>query len=552
MNTIREFLENDPLITANAKIKEQIGQEHFSDFLSPSINPLWFRILSNFANDSPLRYWDKKVIRVALDILEADKQRSVGAIFEWKNRIAIGFDNLIRRASIEKFEENLSTTKASDLILLTNEFQPEYLRRCEHIYTNLIVLYWAVLKKKSVQGNFNIASALSLLSSKHLQSLIEGYDDEVRNGIAHGQVVYGWDEIKYGDIKHLYKLQVHEFLYLFDTLFRTSNSLAIAILLFIANNQILLSGSKNVLPISIIILIASAGVERRDFTILGAVESEMNSGNTQLFISMRTGFINRTSVMLDCARTALHLLDAGATGYSRYLFNIQQSDLVDSLLAIKVDRLEHLQNEPFERFAEILDTQLLWKDEHRLLNLLKAFRISLIANGQLYWKNYIEDIQRKGWLIGRNRYYIKRVENSSAGGIARAHLYVTLKYPIDAENKEILKAIAEELVRKFQKQRFPVNPSKLGNRYNWKKYPKYIWISLYRFEGTTRWVTSTGWLGKNLIATVEKCSKKYPPIFVIKLDETWKDLRFQYSMDNQSVSKSITDMIKLENDIPQS
>lgn len=492
MKTLREFLEDDPLITANSKLQQQVGQEYFGEFLSPSINPLWFRILSNFAKDSPLRYWDKEVIRFALDILEADKQRSIDAIVEWKNRIAIGFDNLIRRASIERFEENLSTTKAPDLILLANEFQPEYLRRCEHIYTNFIILYWAILKKKTVQGKFDIASALSLLSSKHFQPLIEGYDDKVRNGIAHGQVVYGWDEIKYGDSEHPHKLQVYDFLNLFDTLFRTSNSLAIAILLFVANNQNLLSGTKNVLPISIIILIASAGVERRDLTILGAVESEMNSGNMQLFILLKTGFINRTSVILDCARTALHLLDAGATGYSRYLFNIQQRYGVDSLLAIKVDKLEHLQHEPYERFAEILDTQLLWNDEHRILNLIKAFRIILIANGQFYWKSYIEYLQQHGLLIGRNRYYIKRVENSSAGGIARVHIYVTLKYPSDADNKEILKAIAGELIKKFLKQRFPVNPSKLGKRFNWKKYPKYVWISLYRFEGTTRWVTSNG------------------------------------------------------------
>lgn len=537
MRTLREFLQNDPLVIADAKREQQDGQEFFREFISPSIDPLWLRLLSNFTHDAPLRYWDKKVIKTALDILNGDKQRTILALAQWKNQIGIGFDNLFRRASIEKYEENLSTTKTQDLILLANEFQPEYLRRCEHIFTNLIVLYWAILKKKSVEGSFDIASALSLLSAKHYQLLLEGYDDKVRNGIAHGQVVFGWDEINYGDIKHPHKMQADDFLYLFDTLFRTSNSLAIALLLFLANNQNLLHHAKNVVPVRIIILIASAGVERRDFTILGAIESELAAGTMQLHISMQTGFINRTSVMLDCARAALHLLDAGATGYSRYVFDIQQNDGVDSLLFIKPDKLALLQHEPYTRFSEILDSPpLLWKDEHYYLNLLKVLRLSFITNWQLHWKKFIGDLQQKGLFLGRNRFYIKRVENASASGLARVHIYVTLKFSWDADNNKMIKAIAEEVIRKFEKQRFPTNKSGLGKRYNWKKYPTYIWISLYQFEGTTRWATSRGWPGKNLIAAVEKHEKSKPPIFVKKVDEIWKGLRFQYSMDSKVLS----------------
>jgi len=266
---------------------------------------------------------------------------------------------------------------------------------------------------------------------------------------------------------------------------------------------------------------------------------------------MTTGFINRTSVILNCARTALHLLDAGATGYSRYIFDIQQNYGVNSLLAIKPDKLELLQNEPYERIAEMLDTQLLWKDEHRFLNLLKAFRVSLIAHGQLHWNKFIEDFQQQGLFLGRNRFYIKRVENSSAGGMARVHIYITLKYPSDADNKDLLKAIAAEVTKRFQKQRFPTNPSELRKRNNWKKYPRYIWVSLYRFEGTSRWVTSKGWVGKNLIAIVEKSKKNNPPIIVKNVDEIWKGSRFQYSMDTQAVAKSMVDMLKLVQDIQQ-
>jgi hypothetical protein len=47
---------------------------------------------------------------------------------------------------------------------------------------------------------------------------LAGYDEKVRNGIAHGQVTFGLSDIQYGDNHFLYKLQDNEFLYLFDTL----------------------------------------------------------------------------------------------------------------------------------------------------------------------------------------------------------------------------------------------------------------------------------------------------------------------------------------------
>ncbi len=553
MKTLREFLENDPLITADAKLRQQDGYEFFGEYLSPSVDPVWLRILSNFTHNIPLRYWDKPVVQKALEILDMDKQRTIQALVEWKYRIGMGFENLLRRASVEKYEDGLSTAKSSDLILLANDFHPEYLRRCEHIYTNIISLYWAVLKKKSVQGKFDISYALSILKTENCQILSAGYSEDVRNGIAHGQVVFGQFDIRYySDANHLFKLNTDDFLHLFDTIFRTSNSLAIAILLFLANNPNLINTVKNILPIPIIVLIASAGVERRDFLILGAIESELPSGDKQLHVSMKTGFVKRIPVMLDCARTALHLMDAGALGYRRYLFDIQQNDGINSLLIIKLNELELLQNESFERFAEILDASLLWKDEHSIINLLRALKLSLRSYAQLYWREFISYMQSQGLLISQNRFHIKRVENASAGGIARVHIYVALKFTSDVESKGMIRAIAQEIINKFQKQRIPSNPSRLEKKYNWKKPPKYIWISLYRLDGTARWVTSDGWLGKNLIATIEKCKKGAPPIFVKKPDETWMGIRFQYSIDHNAFARAMADMLKLTQAIQQS
>jgi len=552
MKTLREFIGKDPLGVADAESKRNEGLAFFGDYLPSSIDPFWLRVLSKFTNDIHLRYWDKEVIDKALLVLEKDNYRTLDALLAWKNRIGIGFDYLFRRASIEKYEENLSVSNAHDLLLLANEFHPEYLRRCEHIFTNLISLYWAISKKGSVHGDFDITGASSVLKSKGYDLIMSGYDDKVRNGIAHGQVVFSSLDILYGDSRFPYKLQVDEFLYLFDTLWRTSNYLAIAILLLIARNHASFPVVDNFFPTGIIALIAASETERTGLSITGVIESEMQSGR-QLHVLMETVFRKRESVLLECARIALRLFDAGAVGYSRYLFEVHQGTKIDSMVAILPGKLADLQNEPYTRFSEILDSQLIWTDESNLQFRIKALKIAFLSNSRLGIKKFIADQQIKGLFLTSNRYYVKKVENSSAGGIARVHIFVTLRFPSDAADRDMIKRIILAVVKKFRRKLVATNPSKLlKRRWNLYKRPKYIWVSLYKYEGPTRWVVYGGWLKKNLITQAERIySLKAQPVFVKKLDEMWKGIHLQYSIDIEAAARSFAEILKLANEINQ-
>jgi len=551
MKTLREFIGKDPLGDADAESKRSEGSAFFGNYLPSSVDPLWLRVLSKFTSDVPLRYWDKEIVEKALAVLELDNRRTIDALAEWKNRVGISFDYLLRRAPVERFEEDLSTSKAPDLLRLANEFHPEYLRRCEHIFTNLIILYWAASKKGFVQGNFDITGAASVLRSKGYELLLSGYDEKVRNGIAHGQVIFGAPVIQYGDNHFPHKLQDDEFLYLFDTLWRTSNSLAIAILLFLARNHATIPVASIVLPTSIIFLIAAAETERMGLSITGVIESEMRLGR-QLHVLMETVFRKRESVLLECAHIALRLLDAGAVGYSRYIFEVHQGTKIDSMVAILPEKLANLQNEPYTRFSEVLDSQLIWTDESILQYRIKALKIAFLSNSRLGFRKFIADQQIKGLFLTAKRYYIKRVDNSSAGGIARIHIFVTLRFPSDATDREMIKRIILAVVKKYRGKRFATNPSKFLKRWNWYKHPTYIWVSLYQYEGPTRWVIYGGWLTKNLIAQAERIySPKAQPVFVKKLDEMWRNIHLQYSIDIEAAARSFAEILKLANEINQ-
>jgi hypothetical protein len=165
---------------------------------------------------------------------------------------------------------------------------------------------------------------------------------------------------------------------------------------------------------------------------------------------------------------------------------------------------------------------------------------------------FIAEQQGNGLFLATNRYYIKRVENSSAGGIARVHIFVTLRFPSDMTDREMIKRIILAVVNKYRRKRFATNPSKLLKRWNWYKKPTYIWVSLYQYEGPTRWVVYGGWLKKNLIAQAERIySPKAQPVFVKKLDEMWKGIHLQYSIDVEAAAKSFAEILNVINDINQ-
>jgi len=535
MATVREFLAKDPLGTADAELKRLDGIEHFGNFLPENVNNIWPKTLSLFTRSAPLRYWSIQVLETALGVLEQDPTRTIKALSTWKGRIGVGFEYLFRPAPIELFEEGYSAPSGEDLVRLANEFHPEYLRRCEHIYTNLIVLYWAILKRHEADGVFDITRAVGRLKKTGHNMLLSGYDERVRNAIAHGEVVFRGLGIRYGPEVANYELLTYEFFERFDEIWRTANSLAIALIIFLARYHTRI-GSPSIefsLPTGIINLIAAAEVEREGLSIMGLVESNLPNGERQLHISLHTVFRRRIAVLLECSRLALSLLESGGSGYARYLFEIDHGRQRGSMAIILPERLAELlrTDAPFGRIGEIYDkSQLLWYDEGELSSFARSLRLSFVSNAKLAWKKYLSSLQEQGLFVASGRYRVKKVENASAGGIARINVLIVLCFPRDAQNRALMREIIYSAIRQMSRRWIQTNPSGLVRRFNWLSQPKYIWVSLYQFDGPTRWLGGGGWLGGNLLAQAEFIrNRKLSPILIKQPEEIWNGIRLRYS-----------------------
>jgi len=332
-----------------------------------------------------------------------------------------------------------------------------------------------------------------------------------------------------------------QFLSVFDSLWRTSNNLALALLLFIARNKDDLANTNNyVLPPSIMAFLAAAGIERTGLNVVGVVESEIHGLGKQLHLAVQTFSLYRPLVLLECAQLTMHLLENGGGGYARYLFDIDQGKSISSLVIVKPDRLAELlqENAPIERLGEIFDdAPLLWYNESKLRTNLKAWKYLFKSHMGNAREEIVTGWRNAGIISrGRGRYLIRKVENVSAGKIARINVTAVLRYPDDVSDRELIREIIYSIIKRTSK--IWIDTKKVGFEGDKGRIarPKYIWLRLCRLDGTIRWLNSCDWASGNLAAMAERVYGLFTrPIQIRNPEEIWKGILIKYSMDMELI-----------------
>ena len=195
----------------------------------------------------------------------------------------------LRDVPASKDEASTDFPTTDNLVRLVATHHPEYLRRSEHIFGNILSLYWGILKKKSVGGVFDLRSALAVILSKGYSALASGYVDKIRNAIAHGEVVFTGSGIRYGAAGIGLELTASDFLNELDTLWSTCNSLMIAFICFIRRSE-----GLSVIPYRISVLFAGVAGGHEGFRIDNVVESDYARMGRHLHLSVTSSFRSKT------------------------------------------------------------------------------------------------------------------------------------------------------------------------------------------------------------------------------------------------------------------
>jgi hypothetical protein len=535
MRPIRELLGDPGHWTGDAEKKHRAVREMLGQFVTNTHAPLWIQALAAFVLERPFRYWDHGTVAIALDLLEREPARSADALEVWHTQLSVGFDALFAGSTAALSDERLRTYHVRDIVRLGTVYHPEYLRYAEHVFGNLVPLYWAVQRKGGVAAKFDLSKAVGELRRNGYEALVEGFNDRVRNGIAHGEITFRGTAIRYGPPIADYEIEPSKVVAIFDDLVRAANALALAILLFWCRNDALLKDRAVRLPIRLLAFIAAAAVDQRFVVFEGAYESENALAGRQLHIGLLTHLASREFVLLTVGTIAYHLVQFGALNYDRVAFEIiYPRNEVEGLVVVNPGVLNRLLDEgaTVDRFGEmVIGDPLLWSTESRWRTRLRVFSAIALTRLELAKQDFHRERVRLGRVRDHGGFWIRGFTDNSVGAVRRAEIHVVLRCPEDAEDRDRLRAVARLAVKEALRRPVMRRTGGIGSESGWRTRARQVGVRIYQRDGPLRWLIGGGSAGGNLVAVAESRSrraKSYNHVFVPEPDEVWRGLRFKY------------------------
>jgi len=527
---LRELLADDPLGRAALQMRQWAGHDRFRR-LVPGLSNQWAAALALFTGTAPFAFWDDKSVKCAVSVLEENPTRTCNAIRERGNLFDLGLSNLLVLAEADLRQKSLPMGDGRKAVELATIFHPEYLRKSEHVFGNLLSIYWAIRKRGDVSGNYVVKNAVTLFNGSAEAVLVRGYVDEIRNSIAHGEVCFTATGSRYGSHSRSPVLLPDEFLASFDFLWRSSLALALGVLLFMARNDGVLASANVSTPPSVCGILASGAAERPGFRVIGTFASEVPRIGRQLNVVTENSFKARAMVILDALRLTRRLQEAGATGFSRFLIESHYPWGTPSLVSVSPSRLQQLIDEDasVDRLMESLgDTPMVWESESQFTTRCKAY--PLIVRTQL--RAALMSVRRSRRPVDALRVVVKSIRNASVRPIARVEVVLVLEEPDRDVTSEELDALLVSYCRRYSRRLVKDNPGRFTTRRCTKRIPSYVWIRLYRQDGTLRWLGRDSVKEGNLLAAAERIrGMDNKPVLVQDPEKIVSGVRIRYSHD---------------------
>lgn len=535
---IRKLLLVDALSTPETERLDAIARRRFGTRLD-GLEPPIAAILGPFVLDAPWRYLADAVFDEAVELLSIDPARTFEAVKLHREAVDRGLAALFRAEN--QPEDSLNQLRARELAVLANNFFPNYLQVAEHVFGNLLTVFWAIGKKGKVRGRFDLKGAVTVLEQRGRGTLLNGFDDRVRNAIAHGETSFVADGILFRAGIHAKRLASHEFLRLHDDLVRTCNGLASALLVFWGQNASAVPRDLPAPP-SLASRVAGAHLNRPGCRVVGAIESDLPLVGRQLNISLRLAERERSLVIGRCFQVAAELLEAGADGYDRFAIEVDQGEPVSSLVLVDpvvLRELLEVDAEVDELPRAIVDTPLLWWNEPRVRSRIRLWAAALREAIRQAKDKVVRDWHAAGLFLAATRYRVRNIEDLSVGGVPRVRVYATLEEPGVSDDPEVILAVTKALVR-FGRRRWLFPFSHLdGRRLGLRRRPQIVLVDLFRTDGTLRWLRGGGWLAGNVVAVAERTWSGREHVHVTNPEAEVDGIRFRFQIDAEAADEAL-------------
>lgn len=283
--------------------------------------------LWKYLEGTPERFYSLQSYKSMIDFLDDVSTTSpliLEEIFErpeWAPDIAF---RTLAEINAREFNDSVVPSDEYEMIsFCENHIHPAYLRLVESCFSYFIypiAAYQRISRNRALDG-LDLYNRVEELEGTPYSSLVNHYNNTIRNSIAHGGVIYKHAEIIYQDKSGQVSLSTREIVACYDDLLDICNGLSLGYRVYFCTNRDFLEKHKIRIPLPILVEELKAETEAPGWRIEGCVESEVVGDESQLIVFSTNTFLDPMKLQYHVVRSAL-LCEMFAPGYAHYFFSL--------------------------------------------------------------------------------------------------------------------------------------------------------------------------------------------------------------------------------------
>ncbi|MCJ7484178.1 MAG: hypothetical protein MUO31_14590 [Thermodesulfovibrionales bacterium] len=418
MDDVLKGILEYPLSRSTHKQKREEILKNFPVLKSSMHNN--FLILNNYLIQSPQRFFLKSVCQLYSDFLESRHHKMGDALKEYIFKHEAELNGaLLNLEEINKYNwhDNVISNKNFQLLRFINQtLHPTYLKMVESVLCPLlrIAAHFSRIDRKAGTEGLDIYQIVAELKNTNLYETTKPYNHIMRNGIAHGGIVYLQNEIKYYDKGEEEKKDDREIIKIFDDLVDVCNALIIALIVFLLIHQ----SNYCKLPQQLLIYELIEETKNPWWEIEGCVPQELTKiSQLNIFARSKTSDFRKNQFF---AVQSCLLAGMFSPEYDRYFLSIDSEKSNIGYLSFNGKKLRNIpiqQNARIEDYLTALEDIAISRKHNKYLKTFYQIN-AVLMSFKLHWEIIkskkrsisvrISKIHRNGWgLVLNSKVFIE-------------------------------------------------------------------------------------------------------------------------------------------------
>jgi len=451
--------------------------------------------LKEYIATRPQKFYCKKTFEYYLSFLVNLRNENSSLLLstykEYEHELDISIKTLNDINSLTFHDLLEPDNNIESILFIENHIHFNYVKLIEAVYHKflLFIAYKQRFLRDKPTSGLDIYNCVEEIKNTDFQFVTYCYENTIRNGIAHGGIIYKENDTIYkGKKGDPYEIRTKGIIRIFDDLLDICNGISLAFKVFVITNRDFFQDNNLKVPKSFLLQELKAQANAPKWEVIDCLESEIMDGRKQLNIFTSNSLLEHQEVNYYAFRTAV-FAEYFASGFDRYFFSLKSKYSLPGWAGykgevLKRERLKNSNN--LQGYEGVL--------EENLLFFVSKFKVPKIINKIIRFFSIAKTIMPIEYHKSTNyqfkRKYILRDTKPFRRGfsiiINDPSLYI---YPEYKDN-------IIELVRKDYKKitRYAIRKSKKEMPYWWHRFLRtsYIRVTIYDRDLRKRQLRGSG------------------------------------------------------------